>query len=137
MECSCRHAAPQASAANKKSLIAANERVFISWSDQPIRSAVLGSRPLSDLPCPICREAPRSVERVALRDELSYTCGRCGQFRISGLRADTLPKPIRTSSHADFVEALRVHIRRKNILNETPVIDSLFIDDALSTILPD
>jgi hypothetical protein len=49
------------------------------------------------------------------------------------LRAETLPELIRTNSYAALDEALRAHIRKRNVLDEIPIIDSLFIDDALNS----
>jgi hypothetical protein len=87
---------------------------------------------MSDRRCPICQDTPQSVERLELRDEFTYLCQRCGLFRITGLRAETLPELIQTNSYAALDEALRARVRKKNAVGEIPIIDSLFIDDALS-----
>jgi hypothetical protein len=92
---------------------------------------------MSDRTCPICGEAPQSVERAEFRDEFTYLCRRCGLFRIAGLRAETLPELIRTNGYAAVDEALRARIRKKNAAGQTPIIDSIFIDDSLSPTPPD
>jgi hypothetical protein len=46
---------------------------------------------MSDHPCSICREAPKSVERIELRDEFTYLCLRCGLFRIADFERKRYP----------------------------------------------
>jgi hypothetical protein len=92
---------------------------------------------MSDRLCPICQEAPQDVEWMELRDEFTFQCRRCGHFRISGLRAETLPELIQTNRYAAVDEALRRRIRRRNAAGDVPIIDSSFIDDALSPNPPD
>lgn len=87
---------------------------------------------MSDRLCPICLATPQCVDRIELRSEFEVLCHRCGLFRIAALRAETLPELIRAHGYAAAGDALRAHIRKRNVTGEVPIVDSLFIDDAWS-----
>jgi len=88
---------------------------------------------VSDKSCPICGGvAPFERADSPPKDEFEYHCETCGEFRITGIRAETLPKEIELNPGLDA--ALGEVIRERNAKGRRPQVAALLVDDAIQRI---